>query len=633
MNGTTIEGYYPSISEALTATTTGEVVEISDDYTSTVDVTVGNGKTLKPQSGSELKFASGKYLYVNSGGNLTASGATFTNSSGIWNGIKYQSGSSGSLTNCTISDARYGVYLNGSSRTINNCSITTAGTSTNYGIYINSASPTITDCDITGTEFSNTTIVSYGIYCYGDDDEPTISDNIIEATYGIYIYDSSPDIDGNEVVSESVGLYCENNASPFLVEAASHGNNQFSGDFSEFGVFATNSSNPTLGWQNCSSDYYGRNSFDYSYIDDRLVYAGTGCTIMAEHCWWGTSSPSSSLFYGSVDYTPYLSSAPSSLAPNPEGNLFDQRFMLASAVPDGSEEASEDLTRYYNDQWDLDKKIGFLRYLFSIGEAKGVADLCKDIIYENPYASESFLVLDMMYQISKNNKIKKDFDKEQLKAYIESFDDKMGSQLLKSKADLILAGLEKNMPLIDKVYKKNIDTYLGKYALQQKFMYYYHEEENLEEARTALDLMDEVYPDEIVTYEAHVLMGDEVIAPNEFYSQYFNTDATEQAQLASTDIADILPVEFELYKAYPNPFNPSTTLEYALPVQSKVECSIYSISGELVKSFNFDQVAGTHSVTWDGAAESSGIYLVRFTAEAQNGSNSFVDYQKVTLLK
>lgn len=94
-----------------------------------------------------------------------------------------------------------------------------------------------------------------------------------------------------------------------------------------------------------------------------------------------------------------------------------------------------------------------------------------------------------------------------------------------------------------------------------------------------------------------------------------------------------IPTHVELFSIYPNPFNPSTTIEYALPVQSKVECSIYSISGVLIESFNFDQNAGTHNITWDGSDAPSGIYLIRFVAEAKDGSNSFIDYQKVTLLK
>ena len=94
-----------------------------------------------------------------------------------------------------------------------------------------------------------------------------------------------------------------------------------------------------------------------------------------------------------------------------------------------------------------------------------------------------------------------------------------------------------------------------------------------------------------------------------------------------------LPENYELSQAYPNPFNPSTTLDFALPIQSDVKCTMYNLSGNAVKSFDFNQSAGTHSITWDASHVASGIYIVRFVAEASDGSDIFVDYQKVTLLK
>jgi len=74
-------------------------------------------------------------------------------------------------------------------------------------------------------------------------------------------------------------------------------------------------------------------------------------------------------------------------------------------------------------------------------------------------------------------------------------------------------------------------------------------------------------------------------------------------------------------------------LGYDLPIQAKVKCSIYNLRGKLIKEYSFNQSTGIHNIIWNGANVSSGIYLIRFTAEATDGSNLFVDYQKVTLLK
>jgi hypothetical protein len=77
---------------------------------------------------------------------------------------------------------------------------------------------------------------------------------------------------------------------------------------------------------------------------------------------------------------------------------------------------------------------------------------------------------------------------------------------------------------------------------------------------------------------------------------------------------------YALHPAYPNPFNPSTTISYQLPKSSRIDVSVFNVSGQLVKTiFSGAQEAGHHSVQWDGtnkqgAGVSSGIYLIRLDA-------------------
>ena len=52
---------------------------------------------------------------------------------------------------------------------------------------------------------------------------------------------------------------------------------------------------------------------------------------------------------------------------------------------------------------------------------------------------------------------------------------------------------------------------------------------------------------------------------------------------------------------YPNSFNPSTTIKYALSKDSHVNISIYNIKGQKVKTLLSENVkAGHHSIVWDG---------------------------------
>lgn len=94
-----------------------------------------------------------------------------------------------------------------------------------------------------------------------------------------------------------------------------------------------------------------------------------------------------------------------------------------------------------------------------------------------------------------------------------------------------------------------------------------------------------------------------------------------------------IPKEFSL-STYPNPFNPSLTISYDLPVGSDVSCDIFNISGDLIISYKMKQSSGQHDLQWDGSKQPSGIYFIRFNALSVDGNNwNYSKYHKVTLLK
>lgn len=89
-----------------------------------------------------------------------------------------------------------------------------------------------------------------------------------------------------------------------------------------------------------------------------------------------------------------------------------------------------------------------------------------------------------------------------------------------------------------------------------------------------------------------------------------------------------LPEEIALDQNYPNPFNPVTTIRYALPESDNVRIDVYNVMGQRVATLvNDHQSAGYHTVTFDGTALASGVYLYRLQA----GSTEIV--QKMTLVK
>jgi len=90
-----------------------------------------------------------------------------------------------------------------------------------------------------------------------------------------------------------------------------------------------------------------------------------------------------------------------------------------------------------------------------------------------------------------------------------------------------------------------------------------------------------------------------------------------------------VPNQVELQQNFPNPFNPSTTIQYALPAQSQVNLTVYDMLGQRVATLLSGQVqsAGSHSVNFDASNLSSGVYIYRL----QTGSQSIT--RKMILLK
>jgi F5/8 type C domain/Secretion system C-terminal sorting domain len=89
-----------------------------------------------------------------------------------------------------------------------------------------------------------------------------------------------------------------------------------------------------------------------------------------------------------------------------------------------------------------------------------------------------------------------------------------------------------------------------------------------------------------------------------------------------------IPTRFSLEQNFPNPFNPSTKISFALPSAEQVTLVVYNILGQKVAELvNKRMSAGNYSVNFDGARLSSGVYFYRLIA----GSN--VVTRKMILLK
>jgi len=89
-----------------------------------------------------------------------------------------------------------------------------------------------------------------------------------------------------------------------------------------------------------------------------------------------------------------------------------------------------------------------------------------------------------------------------------------------------------------------------------------------------------------------------------------------------------IPETFVLENAYPNPFNPVTTLSFGLPNDAQVSLSIYNLQGrEIISLIDGNMDAGYHSVVWNADNNASGVYFVKMVA------GDFVNTQKLMLVK
>ncbi len=103
------------------------------------------------------------------------------------------------------------------------------------------------------------------------------------------------------------------------------------------------------------------------------------------------------------------------------------------------------------------------------------------------------------------------------------------------------------------------------------------------------------------------------------------------------DLENSLPDAFELSQNFPNPFNPSTTIRYAVSTNAQVVIKIYNLLGQEVRTLvSGNKAAGRYAVEWNGTSNTgaqvaSGIYLYRM--EAVSGNDRFVQTNKLMLLK
>ena len=117
----------------------------------------------------------------------------------------------------------------------------------------------------------------------------------------------------------------------------------------------------------------------------------------------------------------------------------------------------------------------------------------------------------------------------------------------------------------------------------------------------------------------------------ELIAKWIDEGALEQPNL-SVD-RELIPTKYILHDAYPNPFNPSTSIRFVTPDLTDVSLIIYNSLGQKIKTYNLVNLSpGYHKLKWDATNDldesvPTGVYLY------QMKSNSFVATRKMVYMK
>jgi len=97
-----------------------------------------------------------------------------------------------------------------------------------------------------------------------------------------------------------------------------------------------------------------------------------------------------------------------------------------------------------------------------------------------------------------------------------------------------------------------------------------------------------------------------------------------------------LPTEYNISRAYPNPFNPVTSFSYTLPQESIVNIAVYDISGRMVLELvNGFKTAGIHQLVLKAHDLSSSMYFITMRAgnPGADVEYRYLQTQKIMLIK
>ncbi len=614
-------GYYPSIQSALSAATSGQTVSVvPGTFTISSNLTVALGVTFQLNAGVTFKFNSGRGLTSN--GRLLVSGSesqpvTFTangtpspSSPPFWGTITLNgSGANNSTLN-------YMTVMWGTEIDVLNCqSVTISNSWIQYmsvGIYCNNAHY----CAIQGNKIKD--VMGHGV-------------NLINFGGNIYqntIWKTSDYIGYyNSGYHTGGGIICQSGSSPVLDQDDVRGY--------DWGIAAIWNSDP-VGYRyanspttmnnrvtNCNyglivyynsflnfgsgvGDMYSQNSIHdnfYYAADIGFMYPDVPSQLSATDNWWGSYPPDYSIFYVSpactLSVSSFHSTDPWGSVPLPsvqtKGGVNGD--LVASIGPTGTPNQASAVQGAGDS---LSAGIQ-LRIEGKFEEAK---DFFVSYLSRNPKDQRAYVEL---YACA---------DSETAPSIIQYFKSlpaqaAKGDNLLLSNLYLMQGNANSAKQVNNSIIDANPNTPLAVKAKLNNFYIALYNDNNPNKASALLKEVEQ---------SAALSTPIEVSDAEHALQTYVDPKTGNMPNAGNQQLSvSSQPMQDGLSANYPNPFNPTTLINYQLSASGHVTLKVYDILGrEVATLVDENQDSGIHSATFDGSRFASGIYFYRLSAPGVN---------------
>ena len=392
----------------------------------------------------------------------------------------------------------------------------------------------------------------------------------------------------NYILNNGYGIFCSTSSNPTIGNGISGGGNNISNN--TYGIFCQNNSIPKIG--NTSPVTGGYNNLVNTTYN---VYNMSANSVYAENNWWGTTNPSNFKIAGesSVAANPYLPSS-ATISNSPPLNK-------AAANPYASQSSTSTLLNQLNQA----------NQMIAANDLDGAKTICLNMISSYPDSSFSFNALNLLKGLYP--------DVDSVKYVYQSFFNNNQKKDLYAMAGLILAEVDtlNKLSHINDVINSYGQDNVVQCALFDKFVYYHFEKGDKQNALAVLNKLDNMFPMGSEDIEAHIILGD---------TAYYKMALAKKPVIQGVSVQ--LPTVYKLFDNYPNPFNPSTVIQYQIPINGMVTLKVFDVLGREIRTLvHENKTAGSYSVNFDASKLASGVYIYQLKA------GNFVSTKKMMYLK